>query len=73
MLKEKIEEFVDGELHVIKEYLHSGFPKCSKAPEDEEETKQAKEALLVIIKHILRGTDQENMVKWFSGLKQMNK
>lgn len=71
MLKEKIGEFVDGELHVIKEYLHSGFPKCSKAPEDEEETKQAKEALLVIIKHILRSTDQENMVKWFSGLKQM--
>lgn len=73
MLKEKIEAFVDGELHVIKEYVHSGFPKCSKAPEDEEESKQAKEALLVIIKHILRGSEQEKMVKWFSGLKQMNK
>lgn len=72
MLKEKIGAFVDDELEVIKNRLHSGFPQSSEIPEVDEEKKQANEALMVIIKYILRSTDQDKMTEWISGLEQMN-
>lgn len=72
MLKEKIGAFVDDELEAIKNRLHSGFPQSSQIPEDDEEKAQANEALMVIIKYILRSTDQDKMAEWISGLEQMN-
>lgn len=62
---------MDGELEAIRERLLSDVPKCSENPEGDEETAQAKEALVVIIKHVLRSTDQDKMAEWFSGWKQM--
>lgn len=63
---------MDGELEVMKNRLHSGFPQSSEIPEDDEQKKQAKEALMVIIKYTLRGTDQDKMAEWISGSEQMN-
>lgn len=71
MLKEKIGAFVDGELEAIRERLLSDDPKCSEIPEGDEEATQAKEALAVIIKHVLRSTDQDKMAQWLSGWNQM--
>lgn len=72
MLKEKIDAFVDGQLEVIQNRLRSGFPQSSEIPEEDEEKRQANEALMVIIKYILRGTDQDTMAEWISGLEQTN-
>lgn len=71
MLKEKIGAFVAGQLDAIRERLLSDVPKGSQIPEADEETAQAQEALVVIIKHILRSTDQDKMAEWFSGWNQM--
>lgn len=63
---------MDRELEVIKNRLQSGFPQGSEVPEDDEEKKQATEALMVIVKYILRSTDQDKMADWISGLEQIN-
>lgn len=62
---------MDGELDAIRERLLSDVSKCSEIPEGDEMT-QAKEALVVIIKHVLRSTDQDEMAEWFSGWNQIN-
>lgn len=64
---------MDGELDAIRERLLSDVLKRSETPEGDEETTQAKEALVVIIKHILRSTDQDKMAEWFSGWNRMNR
>lgn len=69
MLKEKIDAFVDVELEETKKRLNSGFFQRS---EDNKEKKQAGTALMVIIKSILRSTDQDEVAEWISGLEQMN-
>lgn len=67
MLKEKIDAFVDVELET-KKRLNSGF---FQSLEDNKEKKQAGTALMVIIKYILRSTDQDEVAEWISGLEQM--
>lgn len=60
---------MDVELEETKKRLNSGF---FQRLEDNKEKKQAGTALMVIIKSILRSTDQDEVAEWISGLEQMN-